>query len=142
MNKTAIRLILFYVCFFLVNVIVKAQNQNAPNEALKDSVKVNELLKLSKDNFSEAPEKSIVYATEAVKLSEKIKFDKGKALGLKNIGIAYYYQGNYVSALDFWEQSLATFEKMKDEVGVSNLLNNIGAVYFNRGDDEIGRAHV
>ena len=135
MTKTLIRIIFFYACFFILFFNAKAQNKNAANESLKDSVKVNELLKLSKDNFSEAPEKSITYATEAIKISEKIQYDKGKALGLKNIGIAYYYQGNYVSALNFWEQSLATFEKMNDEIGVSNLLNNIGAVYFNRGDD-------
>ncbi len=132
MDKTALRSILFYVCFFLINIIVKAQN--VPNGSLKDSVKVNDLLKLSKDNFSEAPEKSITYATEAIKLSEQIQYYKGKALGLKNIGIAYYYQGKDVEALDYWKQSLEVFKQIKDEIGEASILNNIGAIYFNKKD--------
>ena len=40
-----------------------------------------------------------------------------------------------MNVLDYWEQSLHTFEEINDQLGVSNLLSNIGAVYFSQGDD-------
>jgi class 3 adenylate cyclase/Tfp pilus assembly protein PilF len=134
MNKTANKLILFSICFFIINGILLAQDPNAPNELLKDSVKVNALLKLGKENASEAPEKAIQYANEAIKLAEQIQYYKGKALGLKNIGIVYYNQAKDVEALDYWKQSLEIFKQIKDEIGEANILNNIGAIYFNQKD--------
>ena len=37
--------------------------------------------------------------------------------------------------LDYWNQSLQIFESIKDDVGISNMLNNIGAIYLNQGAD-------
>ena len=99
-----------------------------------DTAKVNQLLKESKDNFGEAPDKAIVIAEEARKLAESVGFDEGVAYALKNIGIAYYNQDKYVDALNYWKQSLAIFQKIKDEVGESSILNGIGAIFFNQKD--------
>jgi class 3 adenylate cyclase len=40
-----------------------------------------------------------------------------------------------VETLDYWNQSLETFEALNDHIGISNMLNNIGAIYFNQGAD-------
>ncbi len=100
-----------------------------------DSTEVNRLLQLSKDNFSEAPEKAISYAEQARELSEAIQYPEGIALAFKNIGIVYYYQGKDIETLEYWKKSLATYKSMGDEIGESNILNNIGAIYYNQGDD-------
>lgn len=100
-----------------------------------DTSTVNSLLQQSREKLATAPDSTIIIALQAVELADKIDFQKGKALALKNVGLGYYYQGKYVETLDYWTQSLNLFESIKDEEGISNLLNNIGAVYNDRGDD-------
>jgi class 3 adenylate cyclase len=50
--------------------------------------------------------------------------------------MGYYFQGNYIETLMYWQQSLAIFRTLKDKLGIANMLNNLGAVNFNEGDDE------
>ncbi len=114
---------------------VAQTNKEKSKNNLKDTVKVNELLLLSKQSFGTEPEKAITYSLEAKALAQKINFTKGVALALKNIGIAYYYQAKSVEALHYYQQSLQQFQSIKDDVGIANLLSNIGAVYMNEGDD-------
>ena len=103
--------------------------------APEDTNRVNLLLELSKANFSDVPDEAIRYAEQSRVLSEKLRFRKGIALSLKNIGRAYYTKGDYVQTLDYWNQSIAEFDSIGDKAGVANLLSNLGAVYFNQGDD-------
>lgn len=105
--------------------------QKAPN----DSIRVNEMLALSKFFFSSDPDKAIQIANEALEISTRIHFEKGKALAYKNLGIAYYNQSKYVETLNNWQSSLAIYESIGDRAGVANILSNIGAIYFNQGDD-------
>ena len=50
--------------------------------------------------------------------------------------MVFYVRGFYVQTLDYWNQSLDVFEKIKDDVGIANIVGNIGAVYFNQGADD------
>lgn len=104
--------------------------------SLADTSKVNSLLQLFKETVGESQEKSIAYAIEAKNLSEKIHFKKGLAISLKSLGIAHYYAGKTLEALDFWQQSLKVFEDIDDKTGVANILSNIGAIYFDQADNE------
>lgn len=101
----------------------------------QDTARVNALLDLSSRIFRFQPDTAIGYSLEAIQLAEQLSFDKGKAYGLKNIGLAYYIKGNYPEVKNYWEQSLGIFQVMGDRLGISNLLNNLGAVYFTQGDD-------
>lgn len=100
----------------------------------QDTSRVNLLLSISKSNFSKAPDSAIAYALKAKELAVSVQYFEGVAYALNNIGIAYYYQGKDVEALDYWKQSLEIFKSIKDEVGTANILNNIGAIYFNQKD--------
>jgi adenylate cyclase len=101
----------------------------------EDTASVNLLLRKSREKLSTSPDSAISLAMQAKDLAEKINYDQGKALSLKNVGLGYYYQGKYLETLDYWTQSLAIYESLKDETGIANLLSNIGAVYSDRGDD-------
>lgn len=103
--------------------------------SVKDSMEVNRLIQLSRNNFSEAPDMSIVYAEKAHKYADSVKFYSGAAVALKTIGIAYYYQGKNIEALDYWQKAFEIYKLINDEAGESNILSNIGAIYFNEGDD-------
>lgn len=105
--------------------------QKAPN----DSIRINEMLALSKFYFSSDPDKAIQIANDALETASRIHFEKGKALAYKNIGIAYYNQSKYVETLNNWQSSLAIYESINDKAGVANILSNMGAIYFNQGDD-------
>ena len=101
----------------------------------EDTNKVNSLLLLSKKYFSEEPSEAIRIATQARNLAEKIKFKRGEAYALKNIGIGYYMQGKYLETFENWNKSMKCFDALADRKGVANILSNIGSVYFDQGDD-------
>jgi tetratricopeptide (TPR) repeat protein len=103
--------------------------------AKEDTNKVNSLLLLSKKYFNEEPEEAIKIANQARNLAEKIKFKKGEAYALKNIGIGYYMQGKYLETFENWNKSMKCFDALGDRQGRANILSNIGTVYFDQGDD-------
>ncbi|MGB3077135.1 MAG: adenylate/guanylate cyclase domain-containing protein [Chitinophagales bacterium] len=105
------------------------------NTAPDDSTKVNLLNTLSKSLFDINPDSSVTIAVISKDLAEKIKYKKGHALALKDMGIGYYLQGKYVEAINTWQQALEVYEEAGDKTGVANMLSNEGAVYFNQGDD-------
>jgi class 3 adenylate cyclase/tetratricopeptide (TPR) repeat protein len=107
----------------------------AIKSAKEDTNKVNSLLLLSKKYFNEEPEEAIKIANQARNLAEKIKFKKGEAYALKNIGIGYYMQGKYLETFEHWNKSMKCFDALGDQQGVANILSNIGSVYFDQGDD-------
>lgn len=130
----------FILLFFLPAFCIAQQNiidslKKIITSAKDDTVKVNSINALSKAYFSTNPSESVRYANEAKKLSEKLKYRKGLAFSLKNIGIGYYQQGKYANAISNWEQAKAVWDSLGDKVGVSNMLCNEGSVYFNQGDD-------
>jgi len=128
---------------FMIFFSLKGYSQDSKTDSLKtllqtaanDSSKVNLLNSISYNLFTSVPAEAIDYGKQALNLAEKIDFKKGIAYALKNIGLGYYMQSNFVEVLIFWEQSLQVFESIDDKLGVSNLLNNLGAIYFNQGND-------
>ena len=102
---------------------------------LSDSQRVQVMNALSKNLFSDRPDSSVVIADSSRRLAEQISYRPGLALALKNMGIGYYLQGNYIDAVKSWQQALEVYEAVNDKTGVANMLSNQGAVYFNQGDD-------
>ncbi len=129
------KLFLISIAIFVLSFSVAFSQEASTNVFTKeDTSRVNQLLSISKSYFSKAPDSAISYALQAKQLADSVQYLEGKAYALKNIGIAYYYQGKDVEALDYWKQSLEIFKSIKDEIGTANILNNIGAIYFNKKD--------
>ncbi len=57
-----------------------------------------------------------------------------KAICFNGLGNAYYFQGDYARAIDFYQQHLAIARKTGDEVGIGAALGNLGAAYNSQGD--------
>lgn len=128
--------------FFLVPFGITAFAQQSKLDSLKaalstvqDTTKVNLLLDISKAYVGTDQQQAIEYANQARNLARQHHFPKGEAYALKNIGLAYFMEGNYAEVLKYWQMSLRTFRSIQDKVGEGNLLSNIGAVYFNQGYD-------
>ena len=133
---------MIYIVLFAAGTLSAAPNN--PVDSLKtalktvtvDTTRVNTLLALCGNIVRSAPKDAIRYANEAKDLAVKLNFKKGLAYSYKSLGMAYYFQGNYIETLLYWQQSLKTFESIGDKLGIANMLNNLGAVNFNEGDDE------
>jgi len=125
----------FVFCFPLFFISLLIFSQPATTDIPGDTTRVNSLLQQSKENFTNDPDNAISLANEAKALADRIDFQKGKALALKNIGIVYYFQGKHLEALDYYTQSLEVFKIIGDNSGIANLYSNIGVVYYDRGDD-------
>jgi len=133
-----------FIVFLLVAfTLLSAYGQDPQIDSLKtviessgeDTVKVNALNNLSLLIWDSQPNMAITYANEARTLGNKINYKKGVAHALKNIGMAYYTKGDYIEVLQYFQQSLSTFDSLGDLNGVSNILNNFGVVYTSQGDD-------
>jgi class 3 adenylate cyclase/Tfp pilus assembly protein PilF len=101
----------------------------------EDSLKVNTLISLAATFYRSNPDSAILYAEQAISLADKIKYTKGLAYAYKGRGMGFYFQGKYAEALNDWEISLEYFRNINDLLGVSNMLNNLGAVYYNYGEN-------
>ena len=103
---------------------------------VKDVSMVITLNALSKEVINtEDISESLIYARKANELAKKLNYKEGIAYSLKNIGLAQYYQGNYLDVLNTWTQSLKEFESIHDTIGIANLVNNLGAVYYSQGSN-------
>jgi len=102
----------------------------------KDTAAIHKLLEESKGLSKTDSARAISIAVKARKNAADIKYKKGEALALKNMGMVYYHGGHYVETLNYWNQSLEKFENIKDEAGIANILGNIGAIYLTQGADE------
>ena len=125
---TRIHLVIGLLCIQLLAV---AQAKKQTN----DSTYVNRLIDSSKQLVNTDPAKAITLSEQARDIAAQIKFERGEAYALKNLGLVNYFQGNYVQTLDYWKQSLQILQAIHDDNGTANLLGNIGAVYANQGDD-------
>ena len=130
------KMILFFLLYLVCTTSVFAQNKpETKTPAGGDTATVNKLLDESRKYFTDSPAKAIELATHARTLAQELHFIRGEAYALKNIGIAWYFQGKYFEALDFYQQSLNAFTEIKDYVGIANIYSNIGVVYYDQSDD-------
>lgn len=120
-----------FVVFLTTSLFGFAQSTHS----VEDTALVNDLLKKGQAIGNDDPVKAMAILQRALQISRNLEYVKGEAYALKNIGIVYYYQGKYIETLNYWNESLALFERQKDDIGIANILNNMGAIYFDQGDD-------
>ena len=128
------------ICLFLMSSL-PVLSQNTKIDSLKgiiemeakDTIMVSALNALSLEVLKENIIEAKVYAEQANELATQLDFKKGKANALKNIGLAAYYQGDFLAVLDYWTESLEAFEAIYDTIGIAKLVNNLGAVYYSQG---------
>lgn len=71
----------------------------------RDSSMVLALNDLSSEYLqSDNQTKALRYANEALQLAEKIEVSKRKRLCPKKHGLVYYYQGDYLNVMEYWNK--------------------------------------
>jgi two-component system, NarL family, sensor histidine kinase UhpB len=111
--------------------------------AKEDSSMANTLNLLSRQySLSGDYDQSAKYSNEAMHLSEKLNFEKGKAMALINMGVVEFYQGNYPEAHKLYSDALAISQKIKDRKLIAKCNNNIGLVFtYQRNYSEALKKH-
>jgi len=127
---------LFFLISLLLLLTISIFAQESQKDSLlnvlssaQDTTRVNTLNALCDLLYRTDPAEAIHYGDEARELAEKLNYQKGLAYALKNLGLGYYFQGNYVEASIHWEQSLSLLESLQDNLGAANLMSNLGAIY-------------
>ena len=100
-----------------------------------DTNKVKSLIELGKRYANKNPQSAIHFYEDAIKLATKLKDFRNKGTAIKYIGNVHYGKAEYANAISFWEQAKNVFDSIGFKEGVANIQSNIGAVYFNTGDD-------
>jgi len=67
-------------------------------------------------------------------ISEKIKYDDGKATALIGLGNTYFNKGNLKKSEEYHKLNLAFCKEINDQEGVASSHNNLGNIYNERGD--------
>ncbi len=74
------------------------------------------------------------YAEYALILAERLEYKKGIANSCSNIGMMYYYKGDYDKALAFDLKSLNIHIELGDKLRIALLYDKIGVLYYDKGD--------
>ena len=79
-----------------------------------------------------SPERE-AYRGLAFPIFEELGDLKGQAIALNNLGIDYYYEGDWANALHVYERSRVLFERIGDVTSVGMATNNIGEILSDQG---------
>ncbi|MCU0440197.1 MAG: tetratricopeptide repeat protein [Raineya sp.] len=132
---------LIFSLFFLGKMTgLLAQNLDSMQKAIKvmpnDTLKVIKLNELAMMNVGRDPQKGYLLADDALRLSEKIHYEKGIALSYKTLGNTQYMQGSLQEAGKYYQKGLDIAEKIQDKDAIASLHNNLGLIVAELGDYE------
>ncbi|HTB05351.1 MAG TPA: tetratricopeptide repeat protein [Bacteroidia bacterium] len=140
-TKFIVKWVLCFSLFTIHYSLVTAQSrkidslQNVLKTGPEDTNKVN-LLNLLCEQLKEISkyDSSMACATRAKLLAEKLGFEKGRALALRNIAVAFWSQGNYAKALEYSTLALNESRKIGNKTIMAASLGSIGTIYESEGD--------
>lgn len=145
LNKI-IRLTLFFLLLFINTQINANRNSfiklsvasdaksNIESVETNEKAIINELISLSWDLAISDVDKSIALADSAIKLSEEINWEKGKAYAFNNKGEALRFKGLFNEALVQHNLALKIFRNINLRSEIAKTESDIGIVYFSLGD--------
>lgn len=129
-------------CFLLLGLACTAQIplsadtliKMLKNTPLPDTNRVNVLNQLAFANYYADPVQSLRYGFEARTISDSLKFAKGEAEGFRQIGLAFWAQGDMATAINYFLTGLRIAKSNKLKQVEANLLTNIGTAYTGQGN--------
>lgn len=129
--------LLVLVVAILSNIPTTVQGQSKKIDSLqkllasyptRDTQYVNLLNATGFANYTFAPEKTSKYGQQALKLGQKIGFDKGIADAYNTLGVGKLVKGKYAEAISYYKKALTFYKKIKNHDKVARLQFNLGAV--------------
>lgn len=100
----------------------------------KNSIgKAKSLIVLSDELSSSNPENSLLYANEALRVSQELKNDSLISVSYNSIALNYETRSKLDSALFYHRKALDIRLKTKDQIGIADSHNNIGICLDQQG---------
>jgi tetratricopeptide (TPR) repeat protein len=103
---------------------------NAPNDTIKANALNDLCQRLTNTGEFKVAKR---YGTQALELSNNLKFDRGIANANNNLGVVLESQGNYTEALRCHETALKIRKAKGSKKEIAASYNNIGNVYYLQG---------
>ncbi len=137
------RNVIYLLLFILLTGNGPAHSQNFTIDSLlmslekdvRDTNRVITLNTLSRKYINEGVyENSFKYASDALRLSVKLNYLRGKANAYNNLGITCWYDNDYTCALLNYEASLQLMKQIGDQNAIAWAYNNLGLVYNIQGN--------
>jgi len=107
--------------------------KTAIDDAKAGNSRVRLLTKLARTLYKSAPEDAISYATEALHLAYRVKYEQGIGASSNIIGVIHWYQGNFKEAEEAFMQALDIRERIDDVAGMAESYNCLGTIYLAYG---------
>jgi tetratricopeptide (TPR) repeat protein len=105
-----------------------------PTGKISDSTYIKTLNNLAQEYLFNNPDTADKLAIDALKLSEKINWIKGKSICLIVLGLCNRMKGNYPQALEFYNAGLKIAEEISDKPLQAKILGNIGIIHDELSD--------
>ncbi len=108
-----------------------------------DTTRVNTLNALAWELKNINPDTAIILSKQALKIAEKLSASSDEqhklqqrliAIACHELGVFYYFKGNYPLSLDFFFKALKIRESLNNKERTAATLGNIGNVYDHQGN--------
>jgi tetratricopeptide (TPR) repeat protein len=129
-----IRRLLFLILTFLANAVAGQRFlpdslQQKFKDLPQDSNYINRLNLEASEYLRTNPNITRSIVAYALEVAPKIKYTKGYARALTVMGNAYWYEGIYEFAQNYYLLAARQYETVNDSIGLAKTYNNIGEVY-------------
>lgn len=128
--------------FLLFSCFVKSQDKERQLDSLKKTIKANMLninrvdsiQKLSTELRHSNPNQALLFAQQALLISEIISYQTGISEAMYLIGNIYEDKSDYQKSLNYYSLALKFFQQANNQDGIAKCFQNIGNIYANLGD--------
>ncbi|MDQ3046955.1 MAG: tetratricopeptide repeat protein [Bacteroidota bacterium] len=106
------------------------------NTELHDTVRLEAFNDIAWSYLFTNPDSAYLLGHEELEISRSKKLKKAESKALNTIGASYQVKGNFLKAIEFYQQSLKIREMAGDLRGSSSSLANIGSIYIHISEFE------
>jgi tetratricopeptide (TPR) repeat protein len=99
------------------------------NTAIQDSAFVDQLNVWAFEYLKSRPDISRQISLISQEKAQAIKYTRGYARAMSNIGSSYWSEGIYEIAQNYYLAAARQYQSISDSVGLGKMYNNIGEVY-------------
>jgi two-component sensor histidine kinase len=129
-----------FLCFILLqgtSCPLFSQNADSVLQLKDDTVKLSLLKKQAIAIVDDEPDKSLQYALECIRISQKLKLPVAEGESYKIAGVAYDIKGNLDSCLWHLNTAKKIFTEQKQNILLANTISDAALAYYFRGIYEV-----
>lgn len=133
MRKRILPILTFCFCFYVFD--GRSQNIDSlwvvyKNDKNPDSVRFEAFNDIAWAFLYTNPDSTYLLGQEELERARAKKLKNWESKALNTIGASFQIKGDYLNAIDYYQQSLKIREELGDKAGVSASLANIGSIYI------------